>query len=49
MSAMISTVMVVGVTPMSVDCSFTPAHAFDAEVSPVLVAAELVAAAAEVD
>jgi hypothetical protein len=42
-------VMVVGVTPTSVDCSVTPAHAFDAAVAPVLVAAELVAAAAELD
>jgi len=44
---MISMVMVVGVTPTSVDCSFTPEHEFDAEAAPVLVAAELVAAAAE--
>jgi len=49
MSAMISTVIVVGVTPMSVDCSVTPAHAFDAAVAPAGVAAELAAAAAELD
>jgi hypothetical protein len=49
MSAMISTVMVVGVTPMSVDCSLTPEHdEFDDELAPVLGAA-LVAAAAELD
>jgi hypothetical protein len=48
MSAMISTVMVVGVTPMSVDCSFTPAHDVDAVLAPAGAAA-LVAAAAELD
>jgi hypothetical protein len=34
MSAMISTVMVVGVTPVSVACNFTPEQAFDAELAP---------------
>jgi hypothetical protein len=48
MSAMISMVMVVGVTPMSVDCNFTPEQAFDVELAPA-PAAELVAAAAELD
>jgi hypothetical protein len=49
MSAMISIVMVVGVTPTSVDCSFTPEHDFEVELAPVVAAAELVAAAAELD
>ena len=36
MSAMISTVMVVGVMPTSVACSFVVAHAADTEPLPVL-------------
>jgi hypothetical protein len=40
MSAMISTVMVVGVTPMSVACNFVPEHDFDAELA-LAPAAEL--------
>jgi hypothetical protein len=48
MSAMISTVMVVGVTPMSVACNFVFAQAADVVLPPV-PAAELAAAAAALD